>query len=787
LTISTRRAAGFLLLLAAGAASTHLVESEHSIGAAIKLVTAVLAVAIVPGATLTLFWRPRPQLTLIEIAGFGVALSVIIIQLLTIAAVSLHFSIDIALGLLAAFTVAMAIAAMRIRSTGTIATTLDDAVVVGLVTILAGCLYQVGSPVDGIEDQIHAAIVRRLTELQVPALDNLYLTPGMVYTYPFPGTHYLMALIARTADVDPLFVYHKLRFVWGPVAVLMLCLAAGHVFGSVAVGTAVAVAAVALIFNGAFAYVPGFSSGWAQLIPYSHTSDVAMTVLLPALVTMAFGYVVAETQRERGYFLTGSIGLALMLTIVHVREMVQFAAYVGCFLLLTLVVRRFKPYRARAAVLLATAVAIVVVFSVWQARVVPLVDATVAERRADLLVTARKIPPADLVFAPASQVIENYVPEFRQLWGGLLPFFLVTGVGAFCLFTRRPLVALMAGSTATYLAVMTIPLLAIPYIYVTYFEILYTPVRNIVWFVYLLAGAVLYGLTVQLARGARTKIVLPLAGLGAGGLAAAIHAATREVPSQLVVPIVAVYTAALLVAIITASRPAVVAFASRLEEELRRPFRRFAVAYLWVLIPFALVTVQPDLSPVRYLLREPTFATPEALRSRFDCVDARDADIAFRDELGTRYGAELPDAVMCAPPASVSRWLSVNVPATAVVAVDMWNPHLLPLFAPQQIVAVPRPIPGNQKALFPQYYRFYDARLREASAQPFFNAVESREERIEFLRDLKVTHILVDPAFHDVLAPVLESLAADYTLRYRQDGWAVYEVIVPLPHLRPNV
>jgi hypothetical protein len=161
-------------------------------------------------------------------------------------------------------------------------------------------------------------------------------------------------------------------------------------------------------------------------------------------------------------------------------------------------------------------------------------------------------------------------------------------------------------------------------------------------------------------------------------------------------------------------------------------------------------------------------------------VNARAADIAFREELATAYMSELPDAAMCAPPVSITRWLTANVPATAVVAVDMWNPHLLPLFAPQQIVAVPRPIPGNQKALFPDYYRFYDARLRSSSAQPFFNAVETRDERRAFLRDLKVTHILVDPAFDDVLVPVLESLPADYALRYRADGWTIYEVIATL-------
>jgi hypothetical protein len=787
LTISTRAATGFLLLVAAGAAGVRVIDSGDAVWIALKIVTASLAVMFVPGAMLTLLWRPRLQIALIETAAFGAGLSLVVVQLLTIAAVSLHFSIDLALGILAGSVAVAAVAALRSRGAATLTITFDDAVVAGLATALAGWLYWIGSPVAGVEDQIHAAIVRRLTALPAPALDNLYLTPGVVYTYPFPGTHYLMALIARAADVDALFVYHKLRFLWGPVAVLMLCVAARHLFGSVAVGTAVGVAAVALISNGVFAYVPGFSSGWAQLIPFSHASDVAMTVLLPALLVMAFGYVVAETRRGRGYFLAGSIGLVLMLTVVHIREMAQFAVYVGCFLVATLAIDGLRQYRVRAAVLLATTVGIVLAFSAWQASVAPFVDATVVQRRTDLLTIAREIPLSSLLLAPASQVIENYVPEFRQLWGSQVPFFLLAGIGVVCLLARAPLVALMAGSTAAYLAVMTIPLLAIPYIYATYFEILYTPVRNIVFFVYLLAGAALYALTVHLTTVNRSNIILPLAGFAAGGLAARIHAVTRDVSSDVVVPLVVLYLAGLFIAIAAASRPAVATFATRLEARLQQPFQRFAIGFVSVLVPFALLTSQPDQSPLHYAANEPTFPTPETLRARFDCVNAREADIPFREELAAVYGTELPDAAMCAPPDAVTRWLAANVPASAVVAVDMWNPHLLPLFAPQQIVAVARPIPGNQKALFPQYYRLYDERLGAASVQPFFNAVETRDERMVFLTDLKVTHVLVDPAFHDLLAPVLDSLPADYLLRYRQDGWAVYEVIARLPHVRPNV
>ena len=53
---------------------------------------------------------------------------------------------------------------------------------------------------------------------------------------------------------------------------------------------------------------------------------------------------------------------------------------------------------------------------------------------------------------------------------------------------------------------MTLPLLAIPYIYLTYFEILYTPVRNVVFFVYLFAGAAICAAVLALARIDRTRL-----------------------------------------------------------------------------------------------------------------------------------------------------------------------------------------------------------------------------------------------------------------------------------------
>ena len=188
------------------------------------------------------------------------------------------------------------------RNAGAVVLTLDELIVLIPLVLISIPLYLQGSPFNVYEDQVLAAIARRLALLDVPRLDNLYATPGIIYTYPFPGALYCMALIARLGDIDPLFVYHKLRFFWGPAALVMLYLGARALFGYTAVACAVALTAVVFICTGVFAMLPAFPAWWGQLVPYSYVPDVAMTVLLPALLVMTFEYVQAGSAARAPLF-----------------------------------------------------------------------------------------------------------------------------------------------------------------------------------------------------------------------------------------------------------------------------------------------------------------------------------------------------------------------------------------------------------------------------------------------------------------------------------------------------
>ncbi len=909
-----------------------LVDGTGALATALRLVAGTCAVTIVPGALLVLLCRPRPQLTMLELAGFGLAVTLGLVQLLTILAISIHVGTGVVLGILLIGSILIAIRTLR-AGAPTVAITLDEVIVVAALALLGFFLYRLGSPVDWFEDQVHVAIVRRLSALAAPQLDTIYFTPGVVYTYPFPGTHYLMALVATISEMDALFVYHKLRFFWGPAALVMLYLAARLVFGGSGIATAVAVTAAVFVFSGTFAMVPGFSSGWGQLAPFSHASDVAMTVLLPALLVVAFGFLTAGEARERRFFLGATLILMLMLANVHIRELVQFAVYSGCFLAVTLMVRRLRSHAWRAAVLVGAVVAVALLYTTWEANAVALVTDIVDVHRARLASIARTTSFRTLVFSPASDVLGDYLTNAEQVFVGLTPLFLFAGPLLLVMFAREPLVWLVTSGVVAYLAVMTIPLLAIPYVYATYFEILYTPVRNVIFFVYMAAGALVYAVVVALARIDRTRISLLVAGTAAGALALLTILCLNRSMSGFFAPLIAAYVLAFVLLALPSGRafwwrasvaaavaaaglvallpereptarifdvsvrwatdlpddrrtaleeqfslthgepnsnrsaainvwnyelndtsrdnvgnlvsspevmdtggidrstltvaaepppsdhhflgvervtwvqypgaalfmaaalfvwalgfalPAILALRQRewtawIPAAAQEPFYRRAVPYAMFIAPFALWSTQPTLSPIALQMTSPArpVATTVDLFAALPCVTTPAVPPRFVEEFFSDDARSLPERTTCPPDAALINWLNTHVPISAVMAIDVWNPYPLSLFAPQQMVTFPlveqRFVHEDQ--LFRRYYRFFDERMREHGVQPFFNVIETPAERLAFVEELGVTHVVVDPVYYADVRRVLDGLPDRFTLRYSDGKWAVYEVV----------
>lgn len=536
--VSARTIAVLVLTLAAGVVACRVFDADRAPTAALKVVGATLAVGMLPGMLATLLWQPRPRISVLELMGWGIGISFSLAHLLTILAVSAHLDGAVILGVLLIGATLMAGVVIR-RSSCTIVVSLDELIVLALLVVLGWSLYMVGAPVDNTEDQIHASIARRLSQLASPRFDNLYAVPGIVYTYPFPGTHYFIGLIARLGDIDALFVYHKLRFFWGSTALLMLYLMARVVFGTRAIACACVMTAVVLVCSGIFAM--GFPSGWGQLVPYSHASDIAMTVLLPSLLVLVFSYLQADTRREQVFFFGAAGLLTLMLTMVHIREIVQLAAYLGCFVVVTAVSRAFRVHLRRAIAMLGLVLAVAALYATWQATMVPLVDDIVGSQRAELLSIAASNSARTLLLAPPTAVLGDYVQKSDQVFRDLLPFFLFTGPAVVLLFRRRPLVWLISSSILAYLIVMSVPLLALSYIYLTYFEILHIPVRNVFFFVCMFAGAPFYVAVVAMMRIDRTRLSPLVMGTAAGALGLLTALVLNQSHTGFFAPLIAAY------------------------------------------------------------------------------------------------------------------------------------------------------------------------------------------------------------------------------------------------------
>jgi len=718
---------------------------------AARVAGAGFLVGVIPGALTLLAWRPRREFTLLELLGIGFGLSVVIVQLLTIAAVMYSWSVDVSLVLLGAWTVGHAVAAMRRGDDDVrIVTSGGEAVLACAVLLLGAALYVAGSPFDTTEPRVHISLVRRLVDLATPSPYSLYVAPEVVYTYPFPGTHYLLALMSRAGDIDPFFLYYKTRAIWGMAAVTLLYGCIRALSGRPRLSIASTLVAIALVANGAFGVVRNFS--WGQLAPLSHASDIAMGVLLPALLLASFIGLQAPAQRERRFFLVAALGLVLMLVMVHPREIVQFLVYLTAFAAVAMFVPAWRVMARRAGVLVIAALAILVLYRVWQQSVVPAVDALVESERTGLVEIVRAASAADLVAFPLP-LLRNYMVAFEPVFHGWNPIVLLASPVVLYALRRRPLAIFLAAGIVCYLLIIRLPILAIPYTYLTYFEILYTPIRNVVFFIHMLAGVALYLIAARVSR-YRTASAIGLSlviGFSTAIIIRQLGAYLAEQPERadwIFVPVLAAMAGLAWRAWVRRDAPVDEAW-------IDAPPGRWRWAMIALCVPLIAATELPD-SSLRHVFWTASPGTPAALLASLPC---------------------LGDQRFCAPPKALIRFARERVPVGSVLAVDMSDEYQPSLFMPQQMVAWPGTAEGLlPRVLFSRYFERYDHAKAAYDEQPFFNARESRTERLAFIRDLGVTHVMVNPRMHAIMQTVLAGDPEVFTPLYNDGRWALYEV-----------
>jgi hypothetical protein len=669
--------------------------------------------------------------------------------MLTVLALSLHLPIGWTIAILGIWTITHAIVAARPNHGARIRCTFPEIALALGLAVLCLFLYVEGSPLNGTEDRIHVAIIRRLMHVTAPSIGNIYFAPDVVYTYPFPGTHYLLALIGRVGDIDPIFLYQKLRAFWALAAAIVLYGCARAMFQSARIAVATTFLAVALVANGTFAAVPGLF--WGQMAPFSHASDVAMGVLLPALLLLTFEFLHSSESSERWFFFITTLVLVFTMTAVHTREIVQFLVYLGAFAMALLIGRGSKPIATRTLLLIITTFGVLAAYGIWHRWAVPSVTTLVDAHREDLQDLFRGSTWVGLL-GPPLPVLRNYVTAWDTMFQGWNPLVLLASPIVFFVLRRRPLVWFACASIACYLLIIRFPLLGIPYVYLTYYEILYTPVRNVIFFVHILTGATLYLIAARLAqRGYFSCITLAFVG------SAIIAFAFRRVGPVMIerqdllfLVVLAAYALTLFLIRNRRDRGA--------SDDWIEPDRgRWVGAFVCLAVPLVVMTWIPERSPLAVSWRE-TRWTPSTTLSGVECTG--------------------PNS-FCPPPPALIRLANADVSATSVFAIDDEERYPSALFMPQQMVVWPGSMDGFVDAddLFGKYLRHYRRAQAAYNTQPLYNDRESRDERVAFLRDLRVTHVLVNPRTHDLMSAVLSRDPDLFRSRYDDGKWALYEVL----------
>ena len=748
---SPRRAAGIVALLCGIGLLVAVIPSDRPIVWLLRLMSAGFIVCLAPGIATVLAWRPRESVSLLELLGISIGISIAVVQLLTVLAVLYAWSPDVSLGLLGLWIMAHAAAAgLQHRTAFVIRTTVSEAVLLAVLVGLGVVLYAAGSPIDTTEPRIHIAILRRLAQLSAPTLYNMYLAPEIVYTYPFPGIHYLLALMSRLEGIDPLFLYQKSRMLWGIAAPVLLFGCAQAIFGSVRVALAATVVAVGLVANGSFGAVPDFS--WAQLAPYTHASDVAMGVLLPALVLFVCRYVSASETRERRFFLTGALALATTLVMVHPREVVQMMVYVTGFGIVAALRRDDRRLAIRAAVVVVATLAVLFVYRDWHEATVATASALVEREREHLGSLLLGASWSELFGHPVPY-LRDYLVAFGIFFYGVNPVVLLAAPFALLAFRRHPLTLLISAGALCYLLIVRLPILAIPYLYATYFEMLVTPVRNVILFVHLLAGVCLYVLAVRLSHHTYPRLIARTLAVALAVSAAVLAGgpylnAHIELLDLFFLPAFALYAGLGW----WAWRQGVQSPASDVELE---PSPRWRAAFA-ILLVFLLVATEHPSSSLRHVRWSGLMETPGGAVSALPCVE---------------------DGRYCPPPAALLTFVERRIPVESVFAVDIEDEYQSALFMPQQVTAWSGRAEGLiPRAVFLKYYEYFDRAQEIHGVQPFFNDRETRPERVAFLAQMTVTHVLVTPRVHAMMTAVL-ARDRDIFARVYDDGrWAVYEV-----------
>lgn len=748
----------------------HFISSNGAIWSAVKVVSASLTILVVPGVLLLLIVKLKAPLTILDIGGLGAALSVGIVTLLTIICMLTQTSFLFAV--LALVSGSFILAAIAIRKNATVGLTTITAatpewlLLAGLV-VIGVLLFLHGSPLAPGEDQIHIAVARRLAILQYPSIYNVYLTPDLVYTYPFPVTHVIYASTSILSGLDMLFVYHKMRFVWAILAILCVYLATKKIFDNSRLAYVSGWTCIVLVANGIFGEIPPLM--WAQLAPFSHASDVAMGVLLPLLLVSTFWYLGSAHRRDAFIFVLIALLMCLTLVNAKIREIVQFMVYSTSFLAVIFFTKRHRSLMPKIAVLGGATLLIVGLYVMYHRTTVPSVTSIVEFNKIQILKLWNNRPIVDYFVRPFND--GSFVNNSHLFFNNINALVLLCSPLVFLAFLRNRLVLFIWAGLFAYLMIIRFPIFSVPYLTLTYFDMLSSPVRNVIFFIFIMTGVLVYITAIFFSK----LKSLALAIILLIGLAFVLSIATELMRGILISQSDWLFLPLLIALPVTLGLGFTrwgKSFGSLwLESEFSG---RSVVCAAIFIISLGFFFFKPDTSlaawknPVATNLKQLIgLALAPSVQAEY-VVSGSATIYKFK---GTS-DVPTPDLI---------QWMKQNVPVDAVCAVNMFNGNILTTFVPQRVPAWPLSWydPVNYCRNFPGFCKAADIAFKQHGTQPFFNGDEQIEDRINYLGKLGISYIVVDPSYYDMMERVLGQYPDQFSKEFDKGRWSVFRTRRP--------
>jgi len=364
------------------------------------------------------------------------------------------------------------------------------------------------------EESLQISTIRKIQDAPRLRVDQVMYAKAELPTYFVPVYPFVLALIGRTAGLDPMILFDAFRFWSAALALLALYALTSNAFGRTA-GMVIAFTMVALLLSGKAGQGSGLGS-WGQLIPLSHIADFGMGVLLPLALAVLTRVVSADNP---GYG-AGIVSTAFLVSmaITHTREAAHIVSYMGATLVVAPMIGALDRRRwLRLAGLTVATVLLVSFFSGGVQHAVPFLaeheSASAAKARIDLAAT--------LEGGSADWVHGADVPE------ALRPFvmlgFLLTPVALWWWRRSAGAVMLFSGMLLWWLP-LHLPVVGLLLERATYSEIMMTPSRYVFHVSYVLFGLVVYAALSALDRAAGTtkrssvKALITIGGAALAGL-----------------------------------------------------------------------------------------------------------------------------------------------------------------------------------------------------------------------------------------------------------------------------